>query len=423
MEKLLNHRRFVPLFCTQFLGAFNDNFFKNALVILITFKSVSILGLSSGQLVALCGGIFILPFFLFSAIAGQIADRFEKSKLVRIIKIVELLIMLLAVAGFLLELPGLLLTVLFLMGSQSAFFGPIKYSYLPQVMNEAELVNANAYFQMGTFLAILLGTGLGGIAIAMDDIGVYVTSFGVVLFAIIGILASRRIPPVANFPDVKIKWDPVRPTIEMVRMISKQKSVFLSILGMTWFWFFGSAMLSMFPAFGKDYLNGNEHVVTLFLSLFSIGIGFGSILCDRLSGKQLELGLVPLGCLGMTLASLDLFLSTNWNNLQFASTTTKGIGEFLSSFQGIRISVDLFVLSLSGGLFMVPLMTLIQERSIKSELSRVIAGNNILGALGMVLSAILLMAFYGFGLSIPQIILIYGILNLIVGVYIFLLIP
>lgn len=425
MEKMTDRERFWPLFWTQFLGAFNDNYFKNSLVILITFRAVSLMGLSTEQLVAMCGGIFILPFFLFSAIAGQISDRFEKSKLVRIIKVTELCIMGIAVLGFLRNDPALLLLVLFLMGAQSAFFGPIKYSYLPQLMNEAELVNANAIFQMGTFIAILLGTGLGGIAIAVDGYGEYLAAGGVVFFAILGIIASRFVRPVPNYPEVKIALDPIRPTLEMIRLIAKNRSVFLSILGMTWFWFFGSAVLSMFPSFGKDYLAGNEHVVTLFLTLFSIGIGAGSMLCDRLSGRQLEVGLVPLGCLGMTLASLDLYFASFSIQIPEIHSNSDGmsVGFFLTQTYAWRIAFDLFMLSLSGGLFMVPLMTLIQERSNNNEVARVIAGNNIMGALGMVSSAVLLMVLYELGLTIPQIFLLYGILNLAVGIYIFLLIP
>ncbi len=425
MKKITNREQFWPLFWTQFLGAFNDNFFKNALIILITFRSVSLLGLNTEQLVAMCGGIFILPFFIFSAVAGQISDRFEKSKLVRLIKISELCIMSVAVVGFLTNSPSFLLLVLFLMGAQSAFFAPIKYSYLPQLMNEAELVSANAVFQMGTFIAILLGTSLGGIAVALDGYGEYLASTGVIFFAALGIVASRYVQAVPNFPDVKVSLDPMRPTIEMIRLLSRNRSVFLSILGMTWFWFFGSAILSTLPIFGKEYLGGNEHVITLFLTLFSIGVGAGSMLCDRLSGNQLEIGLVPLGSLGMTIASIDLFIASFSIMVPELQDGNDGMGisQFLSQSFAWRIALDLFFLSLSAGLFMLPLMTLIQERSNSNEVARIIAGNNIMGALGMVASAVLLMVLFEVGLTIPQIFLLYGVLNLVVGVYIFLIIP
>lgn len=329
--------------------------------------------------------------------------------------------MLLAAVGFLYQQIELLLFVLFLMGAQSAFFGPIKYSYLPQVMNEAELVRANALFQLGTFLAILVGTITGGVLIASSENGAIITSAAVVSLALLGAFTAIAIPPVRNYPEVRIDRNPFGPTIETIKIVRKNRTIFLSILGMTWFWFFGAALLALFPAYGKDYLYSNEHVVTFFLSLFSIGIGVGSVLCNKLSGKKLELGLVPIGCFGMTVAAVDLYFATP--NSLVAPDALHDLSSFLQLPGSWRIAFDLFFISASGGLFIIPLLTLIQERSPKESLSRVIAGLNILNALGMVLSSMFLLFLHSLELAIPTIFLCYGVINLLVGIYIFLLIP
>ncbi|MCC6144219.1 MAG: MFS transporter, partial [Candidatus Hydrogenedentes bacterium] len=307
--KLLAQRRFWPMFWTQFLGAFNDNFFKNALVILIAFKAVEVGGLDAQQMVALAGGLFILPFFLFSAVAGQMADRYSKSAFIPWIKVAEIAVMSLAAIGFLTENIVLLLVVLFLMGLQSALFGPVKFGILPQLLGRDELVAGNALVEMGTFLAILLGTIGGGLLIAVEGGGLYV-SLAVVAFAILGTLTSLfliKLP--AEAPDLKIQWNPVTPAWRIFQHTRANYSIFQSILGISWFWFLGASMLAVFPTWCTEVLNADETVVTLLLALFSVGIGIGSMLCERLSRGHLELGLVPLGSIGMTIFLVDLFIA------------------------------------------------------------------------------------------------------------------
>ncbi len=417
-KKLFFDRRFWPMFWTQFLGAFNDNVFKNALVILITFKSYKLLGLGTEQMVALCGGVFILPFFLFSAVAGQICDKYNKDQLVRYIKVWEIVVMLLGSLGFFLENVPLLLITLFLMGLQSTFFGPIKYSILPEIIKKDELVEANALVEMGTFLAILLGTILGGVLISIEQSGKIFVSFAVLLFALKGYLFSRginRLQP--TNPGLNIRFGIVRPTWEVVQIIKQTKGLFLSVLGISWFWFLGASLLSIFPVYVKNVFNGNEHVVTLFLAIFSIGVAIGSMLCEKLSDKKLELGLVPIGTIGMSVFIIDLFFIKALNGPEV------GIIEFFSTFNGIRATIDLLGLSIFSGFYIVPLYTFIQMFSKQEVRSRVIAANNVLNAFFMVFSAIFLGILYALNLSFGQIFLILGFLNLIVSLYIYTVIP
>ena len=299
-------RRFGPLFWTQFCGAFNDNLYKNALVILITFKAYQIAELSSKQLVALCGGIFILPFFLFSALAGQISDQVSKSRLVVWIKVWEIGVMTLGSIGFVSGNFPLLIGVLFLMGLQSTFFGPAKYSSLPELLPNRELVTGNAYVEMGTFLAVLLGTILGGLLVSMPRGGGYLISAAVMGFAAMGWLSSLRIPslpPIAQAQPLQLNI--FKSTVDILRICRRTRSVFLSILGISWFWLVGAVVLSILPAYCKQTLNANEHVETFFLALFSLGVGIGSILCEKLSFNHLELGLVPVGSFGISLFALE----------------------------------------------------------------------------------------------------------------------
>ena len=409
---LLKTRRFLPLFLTQFLGAFNDNVFKNALVIWIAFQATTVMGLSSEQAVIACQGIFIFPYFLFSATAGQLADKYEKSKLVQITKVCEIIFMTIAAIGFLMGWIGFLVFVLFLMGFQATFFGPLKYSILPQHLAEDELVGGNALIESGTFLAILIGTLCGGVGIALKPHGPFVVAVSIVALSILGWLTSRKVPHAAAAdPSLQVEWNPVRPTIQILGMARKNRPVFLSIMGISWFWFFGGAFLSLLPNYCKNVLHGDEHLVTLFLALFSIGIGFGSVLCERISGKRLELGLVPFGSIGMTVFALDLFLvgSPQWTVFYSAS--------------GIRILVDLFFISVFSGFFTVPLYTVIQERSENTVRSRIIAANNILNALFMVVSALMLGVLLAVHVTIPELFLVLAVLNAAVAVYIYFLMP
>lgn len=419
--KLLRDKRFYPLFWTQFLGAFNDNFLKNALVILITYKATAVLGLTSEQMVPVSGGIFIFPFFLFSATAGQIADKFEKGRIIRLIKCAEIGIMALAAPGFLLGRFDFLLGVLFLMGLHSTFFGPIKYSILPQHLEERELVGGNALVEAGTNLSILLGTIAGGVLVSLRGVGPVIVSAGLLGVAALGYLASRGIPlapPVE--PALRIQWNPIPPTFEIFRFARRNRPVFLSILGTSWFWAFGAALLSLFPHYCRNVLGAGEHVVTLFLTIFCVGCGIGSLLCERLSRKRLELGLVPFGSIGITIFTADLFFR---GAPAFVAATPLGALDFIREPQGLRILIDLLMLSVFSGFYIVPLYTMIQERSAPSHRSRIIAANNILNALFMVASAIGLVGLEAMGLSIPRIFLALSALNVAVAISIYTILP
>ena len=419
--RIFKARGFWPFFYTQFFGAFNDNVLKNAMAILITYKAYSIGGISPEQMVSLCGGIFILPFFLFSAISGQLADKFSKPKLIRVVKALEIAIMSLGLLGFVNESIMLLLVALFLMGLHSTLFGPVKYSILPHILHSDELITGNAYVETGTFIAILLGSIFGVQAISMQG-GAWIVGIVGIAIAVLGFLLSLEIKPIEPVvPGLRLNMNPVATTIEILRITRNVKSVFNSILGISWFWFIGIAMLSIVPVYCKDLLKANESVVTLFLVLFSIGIGAGSILCERLSFKRTELGLVPIGSLGISLFAFDLFLVGQPSG--FSSIGLMSITDFLSTGPGKRISLDIFFFAVSGGFFTVPLYTFIQQKSNKEIRSRVIAGNNILNALFMVASSLFLALLYHYNFSFPQIFLILSLLNVFVAVYIYTLIP
>lgn len=420
---LLGERRFWPLFWTQFLGAFNDNLFKNALVILVAYRSMTLLGLGSKTIVVACAGIFIFPFFLFSATAGQLADRFPKWRLIRWVKVWEVGVMALAGVGFATNSLGLLLAVLFLMGMQSTYFGPAKYAILPELLDDATLVGGNALVAMATFLAILIGTITGGLVVSGGDRWVSRLGVMVVIVAVAGYVTSLFITklPAAN-PDLRVKLNPVTPTIEILRVSRRVHSVFLSILAISWFWFLGASFLSLLPNFSKDVLRGGETVVTLCLATFCVGIGAGSMLCERFSRRHLELGLVPLGSIGISVFAVDLALS-GWRFTPPAGSSFLSIAGFLGAPGGLHVLADLFMIAVFSGFYTVPLMTFIQQRSAASERSRVIAGNNILNALLMVLSSLMLVAMLAADISIPGIFLTLALLNAAVAVYIYTVIP
>jgi 1-acyl-sn-glycerol-3-phosphate acyltransferase len=420
-KHLLLDRRFWPTFWTQFFGAFNDNVYKNALVVLITYKSLRISGLSPESMVAICGGIFILPFFLFSALAGQISDKYPKHRLMFLIKVWEIFVMVLGAVGFYLGSLHLLLFTLFFMGLQSAFFGPVKYSILPEIVSEDQLVQGNALVEMGTFVAILLGTIVGGVLISIDGKGELYVGFSVLIFAIIGTFFSKKITPLKKMSsDLKISFGLFRPTLEILRITKKVKRVYLSVLGISWLCFLGAALLSMFPGYVKNVIGGNEHIVTLFLGLFSIGVAIGSILCEKLSRDRLELGLVPFGTIGLFFFIFDLYLVGRPERL---TTEIIGLTQFFENPAFYRVLIDLLGLSIFSGFFTVPLYTFVQHKSCEDERSRVIAGLNIINAFFMVASAILLIVLYSFDFSMPQIFGIFAILNLFVAIYIYSLSP
>ncbi len=420
---LLGERRFWPLFWTQFLGAFNDNLFKNALVILVAYRSMTLLGLSSKTIVVACAGIFIFPFFLFSATAGQLADRLPKWRLIRWVKIWEIGVMALAGVGFATNNLALLLTVLFLMGMQSTFFGPAKYAILPELLDDDSLVGGNALVAMATFLAILIGTITGGLVVSGGERWVSRLGLMVVVVAVAGYVTSLFVKklPAAN-PDLDFKLNPVKPTIDILRVARSVHSVFLSILAISWFWFLGASFLSLLPNFSKDVLGGGETVVTLCLATFCVGIGAGSMLCERFSRRHLELGLVPLGSIGISLFAVDLAFS-GWRFVAPPEGSFLTVAGFLKASGGLHVLFDLFMIAVFSGFYTVPLMTFIQQRSAASERSRVIAGNNILNALLMVLSSLMLVAMLAAGVSIPGIFLALALLNVAVAIYIYTVIP
>lgn len=415
---LLARRRFGPLFLTQFCGAFNDNVFKNALVLLITFQSGAVLGLAPAAAVQLAAGLFVLPFFLFSAVAGQLADKFEKTRLIRLIKLAEIGIALLALAGFHTRHAELLLGVLFLMGLHSTFFGPLKYSILPQHLGRAELVAGNAWVESGTFVAILAGSVLAGLAMAVPGAGPDLAGVLTLLVALAGYAASRAIPPApAADPALRIEPNFIAETWRNLRMAARERTVFAGLLGISWFWFFGAILLSEFAPYVKDVLGGDELMVTALLATFILGIALGAFLCERLSGHIVELGLVPLGCLGLSLFAADLWLASP------ATATPLSLGGFLGTAANWRILFDLVMIGLAGGFFTVPLYALIQSRSAAAQRSRIVAANNILNAAFMVLAALLAMLALQAGLSIPQLFLACAIANLAVGIALFRRVP
>jgi len=423
---LLRQRRFAPFFITQFLGALNDNIFRNGLVILITFQGVLVAGMDHTQLANVAAGLFILPFFLFSATAGQLADKYEKSLLIRRIKLLEIALMMLAAFSLVTERYSLLLLVLFLMGCQSTMFGPVKYAYLPQQLADDELVGGNALVESGTYIAIILGLIVGGIAVGDEIAGGLglnkqsILGACLICVALIGYATSRQIPRTkAVDPSLIINWNAWQETWHIIRFAREERSVFLSILGISWFWFFGSAMTIQIPAYTLDILNGDEAITTSLLAAFAIGVGLGSLMCERMSGHRIELGLVPFGSIGLSLFAIDLYFAQPETNL----TAVSSIAEFLGRSGSWRILADLALLGAFGGFYSVPLYALIQKRSKRQHLSRIIAANNIINSLLMVCAAILSIIVLRSGFSIPELFLVIAVLNALVAIYIYSLLP
>ncbi len=417
---LLCTTRFTPFFITQALGALNDNIFKNALIALVVFQGSRLAGLNTDQVVNLSALVFILPFFLFSALFGQFADKYEKSMQIRRIKLFEVAIMLTATLGFWLDNLPLLLGVLFMLGFQSTIFGPIKYGILPQVLKPHELIGGNALIEMGTFVAILLGTIAGPQLAGIEANWPVSVSAVCLLVAVGGYLASRRIPHAgAVAPELKINWNIFTESVRNIRFITQNRTVMNSVLGISWFWFFGATFLVQIPSYSQNILGGDENLMSALLAMFIIGISAGSLLCERLSGHQVEIGLVPFGAIGLTLFGLDIYLAS-------PATPTQGItiSAFFSLASNWRIAIDLLMIGAFSGFYIVPLYALVQQRSDPAHRSRVIAGNNILNALFMVVAAVFAMLLLGkAGLSIPELFMLTAILNALVAIYIFTLVP
>ena len=412
---LLGTNRFLPLFCTQFLGALNDNIYKNALIIFVAFTLADRLAVNGSMMVVIASGLFILPFFLFSANAGQIADKYEKAMLIRRIKVAEILIMSLAAVGFLMQSLTILLVVLFLMGAQSTFFGPLKYGILPQHLGVQELTGGNGMIQMATYLAILVGTIIGGLLIALGHVGTYLVSATVIIVALSGWLTSRHIPEAAAFePGMVLDWNIARQTVRIIRYALDDKSIFVPIVAISWFWFHGATFLSLVPGYTRAVLHGNEIVATLLLFALSVGIGTGSLLCERLTRGRIEPGLVPVGAAGLTLFPLDLYLAGTPGAAAIIDPHL-----FLEQWQYLRILLDLVLIGFCGGLYIVPLYAMVQYRSSPDHRARVIAANNIINALFMVISAAVISLLIHLNLRFTTLFLVVAVLNLLVNGAIF----
>lgn len=416
---LLGQRRFAPFFWTQFAGAGNDNLFKFAFTVMVTYQlSVSWLPPALAGLVI--GALFTLPYLLFSATSGQLTDKWDKTRMFRLVKNLEIAIMLIAAWGFVEAHVPVLLLCIFLMGLHSTLFGPVKFAYLPQVLNERELTGGNGMVEMGTFVAILLGQMTGGLLIAIPEVGHLQVAVACVALALIGRLCAQFIPHApATDPDLVINWNPFTETWRNLKLARQQPVVFRSLLGISWMWFFGAVFLSQFPSFAKEVLHGDEHVASLLLVIFSVGIGIGSLLCEVFSRRQVEIGLVPLGAIGMSLFAVDLYFATR----ALPAAGLMGVSAFVAQSQHWRVMLDLGMLALSAGIYSVPMYALIQLRSQPTHRARIIAANNILNALFMIASAVLAGGLLAAGCSIPQVFLITGIANAIVALYVFLLVP
>ncbi len=416
---LFTNKRFFPYFCTQALGAFNDNVFKNVLLLLVAFAAPGTLLIDSNLIINLAAGLFILPFFLFSASAGLLADKYEKSRLIRRVKLAEIGIMLMAALALLTESYSALLLLLFFMGTQSAFFGPVKYALLPQHLKDNELLPGNALVEAGTFLAILFGTLLAGVIADQPNANV-IAAGAVVVFAILGYIASRSIPEApASDPSIKFSWRPVKHTGQAIRAVKENKTVYQCILAISWFWFLGASYLTQFAQFTKLHLGGSASAVSVLLALFSVGIALGSMLCDRLSAHRIEPGMVPLGSLGLTVFGADLLFAVPSNAPAYTD-----ILSFITHPELLRVFIDLIMIGVSGGIFIVPLYAMMQKRAKKELLAQTIAVNNIMNAIFMVVSAVTGMVLLGAaGMSIPQFFFMLAMMNIISALYLFRKVP
>ena len=407
-------KRFMPLFMTQFLGAFNDNFFKSALMMLITYKLGDETGLDPRILVNAAAGIFILPFFIFAPTASDLADRLDRSYLMRWVKVAEIIIMGGAALGFILNNLWLLIIVLFMMGAQSAFFSPAKYSILPQHLAENELIAGNGLIQMGTYLAILTGTIAGGLLILREG-GIYLVGFGAVFIAIAGWVSSLFIPPTTPIDSTrKVSFRLVSRTIEMFREIWPMKKVFCSMLAISWFWLVGSVFLAQFPTYSRLILGTDESVATSFLAIFSCGIGLGSMACNSILKGKITTKYVPSAAYGIAISSVLLWYVSDRPPVD-SSAQVIGALEFFSRPENFMITACLFMIAFCGGLYIVPLYAVMQNKAPESKVSGVIACSNITDSIFMAVAALGASVLIGWGVSIPQLFLTMGPTTFIVG--------
>ena len=417
--QLLVTPRLAPLFVTQFFGAFNDNLFKAALLVLFVYGGL-VAEDRSDIAVNAAAILFILPFFLFSATAGELSDKYEKSRLIRLVKVCEICVAFLAGVSLYFNDLTLMLVVLFLFGLQSTFFGPLKFSILPQHLHQTELVGGNAMIEMGTFVAILLGTLVGSILGGADQVTawLFVLVMGV---AVVGWLASRRIPVApASAPEQRVNWNPLTATWRLIALARENRAVFLSILGISWFWLIGGVYLAQIPNLTQDYLSGGTSVVTLILTVFTIAIGTGSLLCERLSGRRIEIGLVPFAAFGISVTGIEVYFSTT----AIEATGMREVGAFLSGDGSIRVLFGLLLTGIFGGMYVVPLMAFIQARTPEARRARVIAAANIINSAFMVVGG-------GFAIlwltlldrTIPELFALLALINIGVAVFIFNRVP
>lgn len=422
---LLGTKRFLPFFLTQFLGAFNDNVFKNALVVLLTFKIAQWTTMKAEVIASIAPAIFLLPFFLFSATAGQLADKFNRDRIARLVKVFEMLIMVVVGIGFYFHSLIILFSALFMFGIHSAFFGPVKYAIIPQHLKKEELVGGNALIESGTFVAILLGTLVGALLAAKDNGELYITVFGFA-FAFMGYMTSRFIPEAkAPVPELKVNYNPLTETFNNIGFASKNKGVFFSILAISWFWLFGLTYLAEFPIYTKNVLHGNEEVISILLGIFTIGIGIGSLLCEKLSGHKLNMNLVVIGALGLSLFTFDFgyasHLLMTGNVLQGENL---GIKELVQHSEVLRVFFDLCIVGLFGGFYCVPLYTMMQEKSEETHRARMIACNNIVNSIFMVVGSLLITILLSkVGMKLNNVFILFAGLNLLVTIYIVFKIP
>lgn len=416
---LLGSRRFAPFFWTQALGAFNDSAFRNAMVTLVAFQ----MGLNDKSVslyTNLAPALFILPYFLFSATAGQLAEKYEKTRIIRYVKLFEIAAMLVASIGFYTHHTTLLLVVLFLMGMHSTVFGPIKYAILPQALKPEELVGGNGMVEMGTQLAILIGMIAGGSLMMISGHGPLAASAATIVIAMLGYAASRRIPPApATAPDLVFNWNPITETARVLGITKHDRRVFNAVLGISWFWFFGTVLVAQLPNYTRLNLGGDGSVGVLVLTLFSLGTGIGALLCERMSGRRVEVGLVPLGAFGLTAFGVDLYFA----HPHLATVHGLDWLAFLRSAGSWRVVMDLTLIGVFSGFYVVPLFAYVQARTPRDRLSRVIAGNNILNALFICLASGFGLALGAANLTAVEIFLAAALLNVLVAAYIFTIVP
>lgn len=409
---LFKTRKFTPFFATQFLSAFNDNLFKFALVLFLKFQMTDLSGEQTAQLTTIAAGLFILPFFLFSALAGQLADKFEKSHLIQVIRFMEIPLMGLAAIAFYLESATLLLAVLFLMGTKSSFFGPLKYSLLPEHLKKSELIGANGLVEMATFLSILIGTILGGELIRGVD-GRWQVAAITIFLAILGYFTSRFIPKtIPKMPTLKINFNFLAEGYIILKEAYSNQKILISILGISWFWLVGATFLAQFPNYTKDIINGDERIATLFLFSLSVGIGAGSILCNKVLKSKISARLAPWAALVMGIFCVDVYFASPSSAFAISRAELMTLGEFLANPWNWRILFDFIMIALAGGFYIVPLYTILQTRSSDKTRSRMIAANNITNSLFMVLSSILTLGLLRVGFAVPEIFMILGVLTI-----------